>query len=152
MIFAGTEGFQKIVGSVSLYMAMSMKQILFGAQLYIYWTIFRISKESDNKVKKSITKAALRKRYRLHTITLTGQIARFICDTLLTLLVFGFVMISNFLGMENYHVILLANICNGIQAIILFFSCPQVTSKYFGDYEKWVPKFLLKMMEPESLS
>ena len=128
---------------------MATKQTLFIAQLYIYWSIYKISKESDNKVKKSITKAAFRKRYRLNTFSLTGQITRFISDTLLTLLVFGFLMISNFLGMENYHVILLANICNGIQAILLFFSCPEITRKYFGDDEKWMPKFLLKLMEPK---
>ena len=147
--FSGTELFEKMVGNVSLCMDLVVKQILFMAQLYIYLSIYNSTKEYNEKAQKMITKASFKMRYRSNTITMTGQIVRFITDTMVIVITLGFVLISKFIVIESYHVVLLANVCNTVQSIALFFSCPELTRKYFGEFDQWMPKFVLKLLEPK---
>ena len=149
LIFTDTELFDKLVGNVSLYMDFAIKQILFIAQLYMYWTIYNATKENNEKAHKMISKSSLKMRYRLNSINMTGEIVRFITDTILILITLGFVLLSKIIGIDYYHVIIVGNVCNVIQSITLFFSCHQLTRTYLGEHDKWMPKCILKLFDPE---
>ena len=128
---------------------VSIKQLMYGLQIYIYCSIYFYLKDTNSKAKKMISHKSLKSRYRSNTLTVFGQMVGFAADTIMTILAISANLLLNYYGIEGHQLLNIGSIWALFSTIMLFFSCPELRRKYFGEDEKWMPKCFMNIMEPK---
>ena len=97
-------------------------------------------KEQNEKIKNSMSKKCLNRRYKKNAISLKAQSIAFAVESgfNIFLLIFQFKMIGE--EFKPYLIFQIGIFTNALSNIALFVASPELRREYFGGDDIWIPK------------